>query len=120
MIISFVFFSGGFIALWVGILIFYHDLKSQTIPLYLLILFGFISIFEFITKHNDPSFPSMEHLYSALFMILFISLVWGIEKYKNQSLLGLGDKILLPCCALWLPCWIIPYFFIISGAIGCF
>lgn len=120
MINSIPFFVGGFVTFWVGILIFYYDLKFKTIPLYLLILFVILSCFAFITKlHNSSVSMTLEYFYSLFLVVLFIGVVWGVEKYKGHTLLGLGDKILLPCCALWLPLWIVPYFFMISGIIGC-
>lgn len=119
MMISVLFIFGGFLALGLGILIAYYDLRSKSIPLYLLILFGLASLFELsIQSTFTPLFP-WEHFYTVLFIVLFITIIWGIEGYAKRPLLGLGDKILLPCCGLWLPFDHIPYYFIISGIIGC-
>lgn len=98
--ISFAILNGCFIII--------YDWRYKAVPLYLLLLFGCLSVGYGAMIHDD--WQTMVILAAGSFGLL-LCLVY-------KKMLGLADGLLIPCCYAWIHMEEIPSFLILCGVFG--
>lgn len=94
----------------------YYDYRDQLIPMFLILIFTILSCAMLFFSIEECIL--INRMSSVLLIAYLLILLKGWEIYRRMSLLGLGDKILFPLCALWIPFDYISMFLILSGIYG--
>jgi Flp pilus assembly protein protease CpaA len=96
------------IAILNGCFIIIYDWRYKAVPLYLLLLFGCLSVIYGVMMHDD--WQTVAILAGGS----FVALLYLVYK----KMLGLADCLLIPCCFAWIDIEEIPLFLVLCGVFG--